>query len=452
MYPLPTSSEVPLSGSTDRLPPLPDFEEDERLMVIVSELSLYFVEAIETPHTFEQLKTTSAGHRLKPLIRSLTDTCHHSGIVTALLILKWHFSSLEHDDRQINETRGYACEFVAWRLLTRRPQHELIDCLLSDIPGSSDGPEHSSDVEAGDNTGGGAEENLNPDVVDERTTLLCDRRLSPKTRPKLRTTNLQNESSGARNEVPYSTDEDLTLSFVGSNALEIAAIARAKSFFSQRVVQKIVDGIWSGDIVFWESLSLYSKKKAHVYNKRRVDPYSRLRIPKYQKLFEALFFVMFLALYYAVLVERNPQKITFVEVFLYIWIAAFAYNEYGEFQDSGTLFYAMDFWSIWDVGIVGIGAAYLIARVVGLIKNSRKITDTSFDILSLEALFLVPRVCSLLSLHPYFGTLVVVLAFSDLRGAQADDVWQIPCLKEMVWTAERPAIYEYVKLTSLAGN
>lgn len=41
MYPLPTSSEVPLSGSTDRLPPLPDFEEDERLMVIVSELSLF---------------------------------------------------------------------------------------------------------------------------------------------------------------------------------------------------------------------------------------------------------------------------------------------------------------------------------------------------------------------------------------------------------------------------
>lgn len=154
--------------------------------------------------------------------------------------------------------------------MTRRPQHELIDYLLSEIPGSSDGPEHSSDVEASDITGGGAEESFNPDVVDERTTLLWDRRLSPKTRPKLRTTNLQNESSEARNEVRYSTDEDLTLSFVGSNALEIAAIGSAKSFLSQRVVQKIVDGIWSGDIVFWESLSLYSKKKAHVYNKRYV--------------------------------------------------------------------------------------------------------------------------------------------------------------------------------------
>lgn len=70
---------------------------------------------------------------------------------------------------------------------------------------------------------------------------------------------------------------------------------------------------------------------------------------------------MFLILYYAVLVERNPEKITFVEIFLYIWIAAFAYDELGEFRDAGTLFYATDFWSIWDIGIVGIGIAYLIA-------------------------------------------------------------------------------------------
>lgn len=104
-----------------------------------------------------------------------------------------------------------------------------------------------------------------------------------------------------------------------------------------------------------------SKPRADSPYSRRADPYSRLRIPKYQKLFEALFFVMFLALYYAVLVERNPQKITVVEVFLYIWIAAFAYNEFGDFQDAGTLFYAKDFWSFWDIGIVGIGVAYLVA-------------------------------------------------------------------------------------------
>ena len=44
--------------------------------------------------------------------------------------------------------------------------------------------------------------------------------------------------------------------------------------------------------------------------------------------------------------------------------------------------------------------------IIGLSKDSDRIVDISFDILSLEALFLVPRVCSLLSLVPFFGTLV----------------------------------------------
>ena len=44
--------------------------------------------------------------------------------------------------------------------------------------------------------------------------------------------------------------------------------------------------------------------------------------------------------------------------------------------------------------------------IIGLVKDSAAITDVSFDILSLEALFLLPRVCSLLSLVPFFGTLV----------------------------------------------
>ena len=32
--------------------------------------------------------------------------------------------------------------------------------------------------------------------------------------------------------------------------------------------------------------------------------------------------------------------------------------------------------------------------------------DTAYDVLGLEAVFLVPRIFSLLSLNPYFGTLV----------------------------------------------
>lgn len=56
--------------------------------------------------------------------------------------------------------------------------------------------------------------------------------------------------------------------FFGLNALEIATIAHAKRFLSQRVVQKVVDGIWKGEIVFWDSLTVNSTKKPHIFNRR----------------------------------------------------------------------------------------------------------------------------------------------------------------------------------------
>ena len=91
---------------------------------------------------------------------------------------------------------------------------------------------------------------------------------------------------------------------------------------------------------------------------RKADPFCRLRVPRYLKFFEAVFFVTLLGLYYAVLVpiQRNgrtpklppPDKLAYLpqsplgpteyppksfhtimpaEVFLYIWIAGFAYDE-----------------------------------------------------------------------------------------------------------------------------
>lgn len=50
--------------------------------------------------------------------------------------------------------------------------------------------------------------------------------------------------------------------------------------------------------------------------------------------------------------------------------------------------------------------------IIGISTDNADITDTAFDILSLEALVVIPRICSFLSLSPYWGTL-------------------IPCLKEM---------------------
>ncbi|KAL9128287.1 MAG: hypothetical protein Q9217_003018 [Psora testacea] len=316
----------------------------------------YISDIVEAPYTFEQLRTATAGHILRPLVRHLSDTCHHPHIVSALLILKWHFSSLEQDDRGVNEGRGYACELIAWRYLTHCTAIELIDYLLHEVPPSvcdtrNDGVAAVDDCASSDQNTGSEIDTESAMLLPKQSVLARKpRRLSP--------------SATALEDDPLAT-------FVGLNALEIATISDAKKFLRQRIVQKIINDIWHGEIVFWESLSVYSRKRPKVYNKG------------------------------------------YVPVFLFLWIAAFAYEEFAEFQDAGTLFYAADFWSLWDIGIIGIGAAFLVARAVGLTKDSERIIDISFDILSIEALFLVPRVCSLLTLNPYFGTLM-------------------PCLKEMM--------------------
>ena len=66
-------------------------------------------------------------------------------------------------------------------------------------------------------------------------------------------------------------------------------------------------------------------------------------------------------------------------------------TELGEWWDAGTIFYSTDFWSVWDLGIIFVGAAFFIARMIGIATNDLRATNAAYDILSVEALFLVPR-------------------------------------------------------------
>lgn len=360
--------------------------------------------------------------------------------------LKWHFSALEPDDRGLNETRANACEIVAWRFLAGLSPRDAIDFCLYELPGPVTG-----DYEERSELGNG--NNRDPAESNERSRLLPQYRspdhipprptTSRSTRQQLMQTITQLKGHIFTDNEGEEMEEDPTSSFMGLNALEIAAVADAKKFLSQRHVQDIINGIWAGEIVLWESLSVNTQKKAQFYNKRKSDPFTRLRVPKYIKTFEVLFFSTFLALYYAVLVERNPDNITPIETLLYIWIVAFAYDEFSEFIDAG-LFYYTDFWSSWDLAIIGVGAAFFITSKVFRVDDpTRRINignraDWTYSkqpchnrnciryFISRGACFgssvcfisqyiemwltRFCRICSLLSLNPYFGALVCFTA------------------------------------------
>ena len=317
----------------------------------------------------------------------------NQGELTKSRALKGHFSALEEmsDEPGVNEAKGYACEFVAWQFLNSLTDRDIIDFLLLELP-----PTPSPDSDQDSDSEDCSRPNGRTDEPSEQTPLL---------------NGSNGDYFGDRSENTANPRfGSLTSRCENLSALEIAVVGGAKKFLSQRPVQKVINDLWRGDVVFWESLSVNSVKRPMKYNRKQNDPFSRLRVPRYLKVFETLFFAVFLALYYAVLVHRDNGKITIPEVLLYIWIASFAYDEFADWIDAGqTSFYASDFWWMWDISIVAVGMAFCALRIYGLTTASAEIIDLAHDVLGLEALFLVPRIFSLLSLNPYFGTLVRLL-------------------------------------------
>lgn len=181
-------------------------------------------------------------------------------------ILKWEFTNAADDDWGLNESRGSACEFVAWQFLCHLNQHETIEFLLEELPI----PRRNSTnlVEAEMGTSSFASTRGDPQYREgERTPLLLGSSFY-----RLFGGKYDLQSARDYGGTPASYQEALTTQkfsqFFGLNALEIAAIAHAKRFLGQRVVQRVVDDIWNGEIVFWDSLTVHSTKKPQMFNPR----------------------------------------------------------------------------------------------------------------------------------------------------------------------------------------
>lgn len=169
--------------------------------------------------------------------------------------MRWHYGAAT-EDKSVNDARANAAEIVAWRFLTHLSEREAVDYCLYEIPEPKEAQEDGRAREDDEN-GRQSEE------VDENTALLAQTWPgtfdSAKSALTSTGTNKRYQllKSISRLTITYDEDgdedEDPTKPFVTLNALEIAAVADAKRFLSQHVVQKIITGIWHGDIVFWDS-------------------------------------------------------------------------------------------------------------------------------------------------------------------------------------------------------
>src|SRR5436309_3011435 len=193
-------------------------EPHEPFSNVVDKVSAAITRAIDSAYTYEQLRTSVGGQKLKPLISNLIEECHHTAIVAALLVSRWLFISMEIDGTGLNESRAYACEIVAGQFLTYLSEKELIDYLLYELPVSDSRPNRS-----------GLEEVHDDDDAEESTALL--RRASSHSAFGPPEQDLPSTSSTAQPDASLTIirddHDDISESFEGLNALEIAAVASA---------------------------------------------------------------------------------------------------------------------------------------------------------------------------------------------------------------------------------
>ena len=188
---------------------------------------------------------------------------HHQAILPALLALRGHFRELdEDDDRHLSLTRAYACEIVAWRFTTYLSEQEAIEYLLYELPDPSKDTKVHSDIEES------PQSRCTTNGQDSEVSSERSRLLGPK-RDSSRSPAISASVFGTLNE---ENEFALTaVSYAGLNALEIATVCDAKKFLSQRAVQRIIHEMWRGDIIFWETVSVESKRKPRKYNKKCVS-------------------------------------------------------------------------------------------------------------------------------------------------------------------------------------
>ncbi|GAB1208528.1 hypothetical protein APSETT445_007279 [Aspergillus pseudonomiae] len=233
-------------------------------------------------------------------------------------ILKWQFDNAADYDWGVSESRGYACEYVAWQIVCHLNQRETLEYLLEELTWPTQKAINLPQAEMGaSGYSSVATTNHRTLEEDERAPLLLSsssslyrffggtRRLG---------SSLEDDNRGSHDFTHDAYELEKFSLFFGLNALEIATIAHAKKFLSQKVVQRVIDHIWKGEIVFWDTL-----------------------------------------------IERKSTGIGIFETLMYFWIAAFAYDEVSGMADAGMLFYQMDFWKLWNMGIIGTGLAFVIS-------------------------------------------------------------------------------------------
>lgn len=216
------------------------------------------------------------------------------------------------------------------------------------------------------------------------------------------------------------------------SALEVAILVEAKHFLAHPMVNRVLQDIWDGSILFQSSMhklhrtrnltsealisSSYGRRGPGVryrYQDASIFKLSRLRVPRYRHIINLASFVVLLILYVSVLHTRSKVFST-VECVFWLWGLGFVLDEIVAFNDAGFTLYVMSLWNMFDLIILLLIVSYVILRLFcfwfrenGYYDYYLFCTRTAYDLLAAGAIFLFPRLFSLLDNYQNFSSMII---------------------------------------------
>ncbi|KAJ3052609.1 hypothetical protein HK097_005975 [Rhizophlyctis rosea] len=207
------------------------------------------------------------------------------------------------------------------------------------------------------------------------------------------------------------------------SALEVAVSSAALNFVNEESIRECVEYIWNGRLMPHPNpyqtpdpdsgyIRMYLSPPEGPRTGFAALADGRLRVPAYLYAAETFFNFVLLAVFTWVVNERTADP-GFMEWLMYILVIAAAFDEIRQMINEGLQFYFLTLWNVIDITVLSLFFAAAFFRILGEIKGQDDVyggyVDLSYDLLSVNAVFLWFRVVNVLSGINYFGEMVIIV-------------------------------------------
>ncbi|ORY33033.1 hypothetical protein BCR39DRAFT_520833 [Naematelia encephala] len=185
----------------------------------------------------------------------------------------------------------------------------------------------------------------------------------------------------------------------GGNALEMAIIGGSKRFIRSPSCQKVIEGIWSGRIIYSAKnahaiiADNYKNKPIQIYNPHKaplLDHY-RLKVPRVRSILDYVSFLILFILYVVAVEGLDETHLNGKELAFIIYALAYSLDKLATIREHGLKVFSSSLVNGFDLVFMLIYAFYLSARLYGFHYHNDDALSLGADSLAIGAVLIFPR-------------------------------------------------------------